>query len=147
MRRAEARGVLEGMDDGQTNGINFKFYPIRLSVSNTDPISEPGGRGRAVCLKGDDGQTNGIKKFIQFVCPSRTPIRAGRARAREVLEQMDDGQTSVRLESAGRAGRARRCGCRDATWKKVGHWAYISAFIGTSIVDRHHHHRATMHWP
>ncbi len=64
--RAVWSGVVVGIDDGQTNGINFiqfvcpsrtpirgdadvflrdrrrtdewnKFYPIRLSVSNTDP--------------------------------------------------------------------------------------------------------------
>ena len=62
--------MVVGMDDGQTNGINFKFYPIRLSVSNTDPRGER-ARAQGVVVGIDDGQTNGIN-FIPFVCPSRT---------------------------------------------------------------------------
>ena len=38
-----------------------------------------------------DGQTNGIN-FIPFVCPSQTPIRGERARARCVVVGIDDGQ-------------------------------------------------------
>jgi hypothetical protein len=39
------------MDDGQTNGI--KLYPIRLSVSNTDP-SRGRARARVVVVGMDD---------------------------------------------------------------------------------------------
>ena len=42
----------------------------------------------------DDGQKNGIN-FIPFVCPSRTPIRAGRARGRGMGVGIDDGQRIV----------------------------------------------------
>ena len=41
----------------------------------------------------DDGQTNKIN-FIQFVCPSRSPVRGERARARGGVVGIDDGQTN-----------------------------------------------------
>ena len=40
-----------------------------------DPKAGAGTRGVVVGM--DDGQTNGIN-FIQFVCPSRTPMPGGR---------------------------------------------------------------------
>jgi hypothetical protein len=54
-------------------------------------------------------------EFIPFVCPSRTPIRGERARARGVVVEIDDGQTmeyffqysSVRLEDRSRRARGR----------------------------------------
>ena len=42
--------------------------------------------GRTMVEGMDDGQTNGIN-FIPFVCPSRTPIRGERARARGVVDR------------------------------------------------------------
>ena len=52
-------GVVVGIDDGQT-------------------------KARGVEVGIDDGQTNGIN-FIPFVCPSQSPIRGERARARGVV--------------------------------------------------------------
>ena len=50
-------------------------------------------RTDGVVVVKDDGQTNGINLF-PFVCPSRRPIRAERARAHDMVVGIDDGQTN-----------------------------------------------------
>jgi hypothetical protein len=65
------RNPLVGIDDGQTNGINF----IPFVCPSRSPIRGERARTRGVVVGIDDEQTNGII-FFTFVCPSRTPIEA-----------------------------------------------------------------------
>ena len=63
----DGRTMVEGMDDEQTNGINF----IPFVCPSRTPIRGERARARGLVVGMDDEQTNGIN-FIPFVCPSRT---------------------------------------------------------------------------
>ena len=58
---------LSGIDDGQTNGINF----FQFVCPSRTPFQGERARACGAVVGMDDGQTNGIN-FITFFCPSIT---------------------------------------------------------------------------